>query len=619
MSAGAPSEAELFGKDHLAAWAGISGQRGRKGVPPDLGVELTAARILSRLGATVPAAEALRLASQALRAAPRGATSVPRDRRELLGLRAGLFKASALRLPPGPTRDRRERRAIALYGRAYGADGDPWPLVNVASLRWLRGEAAAAERAARETLAILDRPGLDDGWREATRGEALLVLGRFDEAAEAYRKAPFATSRRFGDAASARRQALRLLGAFGLPEATRREWIASAIPRPKIGVAAGHMTDAPGRATARFPDSSSAGVGEALSGWVRARGLEFGVASAARGTDVLFHEAIRATGAMSRVVLPFPSEAFRAMSVSAGGPDWDRRFEALVGGRSKWVSVLSLQPVGSKDRWLEYGNEVLEGIAVQKADEIDADLFRVCVWDGRSGDGPGGTAATARRWIARGVPFDRIDPADPGRGAAPWHVGAADGSMDAERAPDVEGILTADAKGFGRLDEDGLQRYADHVLPAIADCLRGAGQPAGLDPLVNTWGDGLLVAHPDLGWIAEVALALRDRVARRRWDAVGLPRGLTLRIALHAGPVKRFGNSVTGRADLLGSHVGHGARLEPATLEGEVFASEGFAALQRLRCPAAARCTLAGHGSWAKDHGADVGGLPMFRVDRIGG
>ncbi len=600
------SEAELFGEDLLSSWVAIAGRRGHE---PARALALAEGRVLARLGAPLSAMRALR------RTGPAGALS-PKDRRERLGLRASLHKGLALRRGEPSLRDRHERRAIALYRRAFRADGDPWPLVNVASMHRLRGEASLAEEAALRTLSILDAPGPEDGWRAATRGEALLVLGRLDEAARAYRDAPFSTARRFADAASARRQARRILAALRLDAPAVEAWIASTLPRPRIGVATGHMLDRPERPTPRFAASAAGAVGEALARWVRERGIDFGLASAAAGTDVLFHEAVRATGARSRIVLPFPSEVFRTTSVGPLGPDWERRYEALLAAGAEWVSVASTQPLGTNSAWYEYGNEVLEGMALCKADEIDGEIHRVAVWDGRPGDGPGGTAATVRRWVARCAPFDVIDPRADAPVATTWSRAPSAASVGEDRAPDVLGILTADARGYGDLDDDGLARFAAHVLPEIAAAVGADARGGRTEPLlVKTWGDGLLAAHPDLERIAGLAFELRNRVARRRWDLVGLPRTLTLRIALHAGPVKRIRNAVTGRDDLLGSHVSHAARLEPVTPPGEIFASEGFAALQRLRCPSAARCVLVGHGAWAKGFGAGVGGLPMYRVD----
>jgi hypothetical protein len=514
-------------------------------------------------------------------------------------------------------RARHERRALSQYERAFAADGDTWPLVNLATLHRLRGDLSRATDFAQRTLRALDLGKADDGWSEATRAEALLVLGRFDEAARAFGQTPFARERRFADRAATRRQARLLLRAAGLDATQADAWLSRALPGPRIGMATGHMLDRPSRPVPRFPAANAAAVGVAMASWVRATGVEFGIASAACGTDLLFHEAVRATGARSRVVLPYPTEAFVSTSVAHGGAAWEARFRALLGAGSEWTSLASLQPVGRQSGWFEYGNEYMEGLALCKSDEIESPIHRLAVWDGRPGDGPGGTAATVRRWRARRLAFDVIDPSHPERGAVADRPGEGAPPPVEAVAPDVIGLLTADARGFSRLDDDQLVTFANVFLERIHDVIERGRREHGDEPYeVNTWGDGLLVAYDDLGALARCAFDLRDRVAREAWARFGLPRTLSLRIALHAGPVRRITSPVTGRPGLLGSHASHGARLEPVTPAGSIFATEGFAALQRLRCPSAAVCTLVGKAPWAKRYGDDVGGLPTYRVER---
>lgn len=598
----------LFGQDLLATYAKTVARRRAGETGPDL--EVAAAQTLIRLGSPV---EALR----ALRRIDGRTTLPPRLRREVLGLRASAHKAAALGQRPGPARARQERLALVCYRRAYEADGDGWPAVNLASLCRLGGDASSAQSWAQRALRAVDDKAERDGWEEATRAEALLVLGRLDDAMASYQAAPFMRDRRWTDRAVARRQAERLLAALGLPAPDATAWLSRALPGPTLGLVAGHMLDRPDRPSPRFPPEAAEAVGEAIAAWARAQRVEFGVASAACGSDLLFHEALRRAGLRTRVVLPFPADEFRAASVSHAGAVWERRFADLLRGGAEWVSLVSTQPLGAQRGWFEYGNEYMEGLALCKADEIGAPVRRLAIWDGREGDGPGGTASTVRRWIARGEAFDVIDPLFAERGARAYAPPAGRLLPDAGRAPDVVGLLSADAKGYGRLDEDQLARFSEHFLARIREVVDDAARGRGEVPdLVKTAGDGILVAVADLGALARLALDLRDRVARVHWELVGLPRDLTLRIALHAGPVRRVTDPVTGRPDLLGSHVSHVARLEPVTPPRTVFASEGFATLQRLRCPEAARCRFAGRAPWAKDYGDRFGGLPMYRVER---
>jgi hypothetical protein len=600
-----PPDASLLGRDLLADYAAALARW--RGGERSARVVLGAAVALNRLGSHAEALAVLR------RLGPRTRLAAG-ERREAYGIRAGAHKGLWQRAPRGPAAAHRLRQALADYERAFRADGDPWPAVNLATLHRLSGDGAAAEAWARRTLAALAERGADDGWAEATKAEALLVLGRLDESAACYARAPFVRERRWNDRAAARRQARALLLARGLAPEQVGAWLDAALPGPTVGVVVGHMLDLPGRAQARLPAEREPALAAALAAWVRTNGVELLVASAASGTDILAHEAVRAAGGASRVMLHAPAEGFAAASVAPAGPDWVRRFERLLAAHPAWVSVAALQPIGARSAWYEYGNEVLEGLALLTADQLEAPVRRLAVWDGLAGDGPGGTASTVRRWRARGVAFEVLDPARLGAGPRRETPG---GARAAEaHAPEVLGLLAADASGFSGLDDDQLARFAEHVLPRVRRVIERSAERGAAPVHVATWGDGLLLAYEDLGALAHAALDLRDAVARERWDAVGLPRTLSLRIAVHAGPVRRVENPVTGRLDLLGSHVAHVVRLEPVTPPGAVFATEGFAALARLRAPDDATLTLAGKAPWAKGYGEALGGLPLYRLER---
>lgn len=75
---------------------------------------------------------------------------------------------------------------------------------------------------------------------------------------------------------------------------------------------------------------------------------------------------------------------------------------------------------------------------------------------------------------------------------------------------------------------------------------------------------------------------------------------VSLRIALHAGPVYEFQDPITGDRTYGGSHVNRAARIEPITPPGQVYASEGFAALSAVRCPDSFVCEYAGQTPLAK-------------------
>jgi hypothetical protein len=196
-----------------------------------------------------------------------------------------------------------------------------------------------------------------DLWAEVTladltlyRGDSLArVTGQYGRVAEDI--TPFQVGavrdqlelfRNVGVFASAAEAALNVLpAAQNLPD-----------PRHTI-LFTGHRIDSPGRKTPRFPAAASDAVaGEiqcALDEILASHGNDaVGVAGAASGGDILFHEACLARGIPSTIYLALPPEGFAARSVEDAGPDWVARYYALLGKLPNKV----LHPSGELPAWL---------------------------------------------------------------------------------------------------------------------------------------------------------------------------------------------------------------------------------------------------------------------------
>ena len=128
----------------------------------------------------------------------------------------------------------------------------------------------------------------------------------------------------------------------------------------------------------------------------------------------------------------------------------------------------------------------------------------------------------------------------------------------------------------------------------------------------NTWGDGLYIVFTTVDAAGRFALDLAELMAATDWRALGLPADLALRIALHAGPVYRCTDPVTGQLACTGTHVSRAARLEPRTPPGAVYASEAFAALAAVAKVDAFTCDYVRQLSWAKHYGT----FPTYVVRR---
>ena len=110
----------------------------------------------------------------------------------------------------------------------------------------------------------------------------------------------------------------------------------------------------------------------------------------------------------------------------------------------------------------------------------------------------------------------------------------------------------------------------------------------------------------------EFALELCDAVKNAEWENTGLPQ-LSVRIGLHAGPVYRIIDPVTGQPNYIGTHVSQAARIEPITPPNQVYASQAFAALASADPHKTFKCEYVGQTPMAKGYGT----LPTYVVRRL--
>lgn len=543
---------------------------------------------------------------------------------ETLGTLAGVRKDVALSARD-PDRTKLLDLAIAAYRDAQARSGGTWTGINVASLLILRGEVEAAREVARgvRTRCLTDLPGLearggDTYWILATLGEASLVLGDRAEAEECYRRAYRKSGRRYGDLLETNRQAKLLVTHLGGEASAVDRWL----PLPRVVVFTGHMIDRIGRPRARFPASRAEQVKRTLRQWLAGQGEIIGFSSAASGADILFQEAVHELGGDTYVVLPYEEESFRRASVEpadehrAAGPSWGRRFEEVV-GRATRVVMASSEKMRSDGVSFTYANLILQGLAQIKARELGTGVIGLAVWDGRVGDGHGGTASAVSQWRRGGIPVHWIDP-------AASEAGSADALLPVEPVTEIVGMPTltsdadnrlvamlfADAVGFSTLSESQVPLFVRECLGPIGNLLRDRYAD---DVIIrNTWGDGLYVVFTSVDAAGRFALDLADLFITTDWSKLGLPAGLAIRIALHAGPVYQCEDPVTGQPACTGTHVSRAARLEPRTPPGRVYASEGFAALAALEGGRDFTCEYVKQLSWAKHYGT----FPTYLVRR---
>jgi class 3 adenylate cyclase len=519
---------------------------------------------------------------------------------ETEGLAARILKDRALAAVDATDRRRRLEKACNAYERSFARHHGYWSGINAATLALLAEDRDKARRLAKgikdQCLGLVTATGQDLYWPLATLGEASLVLGERDEAASWYERAAKAGRGRLRDLSSTRRNGRLLCAALAID----RAWLDACVPMPAVVVFSGHMIDRPGRATPRFPPALEPVVSEDIRQKLDGLHAVIAYGSAACGADILFLEAVVARGGEIRLVLPYQPERFEEDSVAFAGEGWRRRFRALK-ERAASVLVASEQAKVDDPLVYRYANRILLGLALDRAARLETTVVPLAVWDGGPGDGDGGTASNIQLWRSRG-----LEPEVIGLGA-----GVVDASPRAESPATRDtkrrlvALLRADGRGLSLLTDD---RFPDFVKKFLGGAER-AIQAAGVTPLFkNTWGDGIDIVFASVIEAGITGLAIADGLAPSAL-AKEIP---AIRIALHAGPVHELHDPITDRPGYFGSHITRAARMEPITPSGEVWASEAFAALTRLKERAPFTCEYVGRVPLDKGYGVQ----PLYRLRR---
>jgi class 3 adenylate cyclase len=532
---------------------------------------------------------------------------------ETVGMLARTYKDlwAATRAPAA--RRRHLEQAYRWYLEAHRRTRGYWSGINAATMAWLLDDHEESRRLAehvRDRCLELRKQLEDRGdayWLLATLGEAALLLGDLPAAEEAYREARARGPHGVADLVSTRRNARLILGHADVDPAP----IDACFDIPSVAVFAGHLIDRPDRAAPRFQPHWEAAVRDAIHDRLRRYRIGFGYASAANGGDILFLEDVIVSGAEAHVVLPYNRDQFLEDSVGyLPGTSWADRYRAIL-DRATQVTTASEQRMLAGSMSYEFGFLLLDGMAAIRADELETDLVCIALWDGRPGDGPGGTAESVEHWRAMNRQIDIIDlaaitgSAPPITVVSPEDAGGAGDRTSPGFDAQIVGLLFADVSGFSRLTEEQIPRFVDRYLTRVAETIAESGEPPLLS---NTWGDGLYLVFRTVAETGRCALRLNDALRTTDWSAEGLPGTLSLRIAVHAGPAYACLDPITGRPNYLGAHVALAARIEPVTPPGEVYGSGAFAALARTWRVREFACDYVGQTSLAKGYGV----LPMF-------
>lgn len=247
----------------------------------------------------------------------------------------------------------------------------------------------------------------------------------------------------------------------------------------RVVVVSGHMTDRPDRPVPRFPEATvwrvRLEVARQLAHWGIGAG-DVLICGGARGADLIAATEALRLEARVHLVLAEPDDAFVANSVAGAAPDWVGAFRD-VRSRAESVDVIDPPTDGSI-------HEAANRSMLDHAMALDATArFGLLVWNGATGDGPGGTAHMASEMKRLDMERYGIDP-------TPRH------SADRQWAPGPKRLLALDGGGarcllsLGILNRVEAQLRALHgqpdlVLADVFDYVAGTGTGAVLATLLG--------------------------------------------------------------------------------------------------------------------------------------
>ena len=246
----------------------------------------------------------------------------------------------------------------AVYRRAATLRPDSYPLINAAAMALFGGDGAAAATIARDVLTLVDgdtSQGETPYWREATRAEAFLLLGRVADAQLSLSDAVTRAPQAWEDHAATLRQFAAILSEQGDDAA----WLDQHRPPSSL-----HFSGILGI------NSNDAAAATAVQSAVAEIAPGFGFGALAAGADIIAAEALLALGAELHVVLPSSRAEFCRTSVAPFGHDWTGRFDALCD------AAHSLTPCNNGSKTSAAGIALAEyqamGMAVVKASRLES-------------------------------------------------------------------------------------------------------------------------------------------------------------------------------------------------------------------------------------------------------
>jgi tetratricopeptide (TPR) repeat protein len=312
-------------------------------------------------------------------------------------------------------------RAAETYTEAFRADpADYYPGINALMLGRLWEHATG--RRSKLDLALI-AAGVrwavhcalvreENYWALVTRAELAMIEGERDAALDDYGEAAaLAVGGRDRFALDSSSQTLDLFRALGFqPEivaeaarvidASERQLDALLGARPeqsaepaRVILFSGHMVDKSDRKTPRFPekkaDAAAARIAQELDA-VGVRPGDLGISQAASGGDLLFAKACLERGMRLEVYLPQREPEFLAASVAFAAPHWQKDYDALKDRKDVAFRIMP-DELGPAPDGIDIYDRCNRWMLHSALSCGLGKVSFVALWDGKPGDGPGGT------------------------------------------------------------------------------------------------------------------------------------------------------------------------------------------------------------------------------------
>ena len=292
-------------------------------------------------------------------------------------------------------------------------------------LKDLRGDLAAGVRLAIESKqSVLQRANQRDIWVEISNADLIcLTSSRPSRVGQAFKKALADASEQARDAVRRQMSLYQRLGILQENIQAALDNIAPAVGQvqaqerpPHVILFTGHRIDAPNRPSSRFPSAKEKQARAMILAAVRkekeiANGNVIGLSGGASGGDILFHEVCEELDIPSQMYLVLPKNEYIKASVADSGAEWIDRFNRLYDKlKAKTLTDSDrlprwLRAKKNYDIWQRSNLWMLHNALSISQDQ----LTLIALWNGATGDGPGGTEDMVERAKNRGARFIHLD------------------------------------------------------------------------------------------------------------------------------------------------------------------------------------------------------------------